>query len=138
MDQLTGLALRRAVFAAIGYTIENQREGHGDRWVAVRRPDGEECAIDALMFPPIEKSTDAALDLALQDNLLEYNLFTDLDGHTCEMGYWGKEPGERDIIVSSDWGCKTPAEAVCNALLKWLQRPTENRLNRGEKHGNHL
>jgi hypothetical protein len=54
----------------------------------------------------------------IQSDHVEYNLFLDNDGsHCCELGHWGREPGERDAYVSA-WS-KTPADAIQAAITLW-------------------
>lgn len=54
----------------------------------------------------------------IESDHVEYNLFSEYHGgHTCELGNWAREPGEKDVTVSASGD--TPAEAIQGAIEKW-------------------
>lgn len=66
----------------------------------------------------ITEAFDRLQSLMESDPGLDYNLFSEHgNGHTCELGWWGREPGERDITVSASGD--TPADAIQAAIAKW-------------------
>ena len=59
------------------------------------------------------------LNALIDARMVEYNLFLENDGtsHTCELGNWGWEAGQRDELAT---GCgDTPAQAIIQAIDSW-------------------
>jgi hypothetical protein len=67
------------------------------------------------------------LDLLLKHHFVSYNLFleNDMVHHTAEIGHWPDEPHRRKDTFT---GCeKTPAHAICEAVLKLLDAQEKER-----------
>ena len=72
------------------------------------------------LIPEFSTDLNAAFILLGTEPGLEWNLFSDFQGITCELGHWNNEPGRAD--QTEQWNDKTAALAIVKAWLRWQER----------------
>lgn len=122
MTEPTIRELEIAVAKAVWYRVEGGvlYAPNGNETESLSMTSKEDAAVWQALCPAFGSSmSDAAylLDLIYGMYGMDYNLFRDNDGwHTCEIGWWSSEAGERDQVWTANED--TMALAVLQAVVK--------------------